>query len=100
MERECHFKRQSGYTKTAMTKVINDPDGTGKIAKIDGMTLAGKTGTAELKVSKEAEGKELGWFAAFDLNSPDMVITMMIEDVKGRGGSNIPAEKVKHVFQK
>jgi len=25
---------------------------------------------------------------------------MMIEDVKGRGGSNIPAEKVKHVFQK
>ncbi len=26
-----------------------------------------------------------------------MVITMMIEDVKGRGGSNIPAEKVKHV---
>ena len=45
-----------------MTKVINDPDGTGKIAKIDGMTLAGKTGTAELKVSKEAEGKELGWF--------------------------------------
>ena len=65
-----------------MTKVINDPDGTGKIAKIDGMTLAGKTGTAELKVSKEAEGKELGWFAAFDLNSPDMVITMMIEDVK------------------
>ena len=53
--RECHFKRQSGYTKTAMTKVINDPDGTGKIAKIDGMTLAGKTGTAELKVSKEKE---------------------------------------------
>ena len=29
-----------------------------------------------------------------------MVITMMIEDVKGRGGSNVPAEKVKHVFQK
>ncbi|MGY0011587.1 penicillin-binding protein 3 [Bacillus anthracis] len=93
-------KGNQDILKTAMTKVINDPDGTGKIAKIDGMTLAGKTGTAELKVSKEAEGKELGWFAAFDLNSPDMVITMMIEDVKGRGGSNIPAEKVKHVFQK
>ncbi|KAA0765388.1 penicillin-binding protein 3 [Bacillus sp. SH5-2] len=93
-------KGNQDILKTALTKVINDPDGTGKIAKIDGMTLAGKTGTAELKVSKEAEGKELGWFAAFDLNAPDMVITMMIEDVKGRGGSNIPAEKVKHVFQK
>ncbi len=50
-------KGNQDILKTAMTKVINDPDGTGKIAKIDGMTLAGKTGTAELKVSKEAEGK-------------------------------------------
>ena len=36
-----------------------------RLPKLDGITLAGKTGTAELKVSKEAEGKELGWFAAF-----------------------------------
>ncbi|WP_242161614.1 penicillin-binding transpeptidase domain-containing protein [Bacillus cereus group sp. BfR-BA-01522] len=93
-------KENQDILKTALTKVINDPDGTGKIAKIDGMTLAGKTGTAELKAAKDAEGKELGWFAAFDLNAPDMIVTMMIEDVKGRGGSNIPAEKVKHVFQK
>ena len=27
------------------------------IAKVDGVTLAGKTGTAELKESKEADGK-------------------------------------------
>ncbi|KFM98663.1 penicillin-binding transpeptidase domain-containing protein [Bacillus clarus] len=93
-------KGNQDILKTALTKVINDSDGTGKVAKIDGMTLAGKTGTAELKVSKEAEGKELGWFTAFDLNSPDMIVTMMIEDVKGRGGSNVPSEKVKHVFQK
>ncbi|WP_459503612.1 penicillin-binding transpeptidase domain-containing protein [Bacillus sp. C1] len=93
-------KGNQDILKNALTKVINDEDGTGKIAKIDGMTLAGKTGTAELKESKDAEGKELGWFAAFDLNSPNMIVTMMIEDVKGRGGSNIPSEKVKHVFQK
>ncbi len=29
-----------------------------------------------------------------------MVITMMIEDVKGRGGSNIPAEKSKTCISK
>ena len=46
-----------------------------------------------IKSIQRGRRKELGWFAAFDLNSPDMVITMMIEDVKGRGGSNIPAEK-------
>ena len=28
-----------------------------------------------------------------------MIVTMMIEDAKGRGGSNVPGEKVKHVFQ-
>ena len=93
-------KGNQDILKNALTKVINDEDGTGKIAKVDGMTLAGKTGTAELKESKEAEGKELGWFAAFDVNSPNMIVTMMIEDVKGRGGSNVPGEKVKHVFQK
>ncbi|WP_257141608.1 penicillin-binding transpeptidase domain-containing protein, partial [Bacillus pseudomycoides] len=93
-------KESQRILKSALIKVINDPDGAGKIARIDDMTLAGKTGTAELKESKEADGKELGWFAAFDANAPDMIITMMIEDVKGRGGSNVPGEKIKHIFQK
>ncbi|WP_369899850.1 penicillin-binding transpeptidase domain-containing protein [Bacillus manliponensis] len=86
--------------KNSLIKVINDPEGTGKIAKLEGVTLAGKTGTAELKESKEAEGKELGWFVAFDANEPNMIVSMMIEDVKGRGGSNVPGEKIKHIFEK
>lgn len=93
-------KESQRILKSALIKVINDSDGAGKIARIDDMTLAGKTGTAELKESKEADGKELGWFAAFDANAPDMIVTMMIEDVKGRGGSNVPGEKIKHIFQK
>ncbi|MCM3736672.1 penicillin-binding transpeptidase domain-containing protein [Bacillus cytotoxicus] len=93
-------KENNDILKNSLIKVVNDPEGTGKIAKLDGITLAGKTGTAELKESKEADGKELGWFVAFDANSPNMIVAMMIEDVKGRGGSSIPAEKVKHVFQK
>ena len=82
-------KKNQDILKNALIKVINDSDGAGRIAKVDGVTLAGKTGTAELKESKEADGKELGWFAAFDANEPDMIVTMMIEDVKGRGGSNV-----------
>ncbi|EEM10833.1 Penicillin binding protein 3 [Bacillus pseudomycoides] len=93
-------KESQRILKSALIKVINDSDGAGKIARIDDMTLAGKTGTAELKESKEADGKELEWFAAFDANAPDMIVTMMIEDVKGRGGSNVPGEKIKHIFQK
>ncbi|MFD3448740.1 penicillin-binding transpeptidase domain-containing protein [Microbacteriaceae bacterium 4G12] len=99
--KEKVMSKETGDTlKNALTKVINDPEGTGKVAKLDNVTLAGKTGTAELKESKDATGKELGWFVAFDANSPNMIIAMMIENVEGRGGSSIPAEKVKHVFQK
>ena len=48
-------KKNQDILKSALIKVINDPDGAGRIAKIDGVTLAGKTGTAELKESKEQE---------------------------------------------
>nr|WP_306624425.1 penicillin-binding transpeptidase domain-containing protein [Bacillus wiedmannii] len=93
-------KETQDILKNALIKVINDPDGTGKMAKVDGMTLAGKTGTAELKQNKGEDGKELGWFTGFNVNSPDMIVTMMIEDVNGRGGSSIPTQKVKHILQK
>ena len=52
-------KKNQDILKNALIKVINDSDGAGRIAKVDGVTLAGKTGTAELKESKEADGKEL-----------------------------------------
>ncbi|MGL5328152.1 MAG: penicillin-binding transpeptidase domain-containing protein, partial [Peptostreptococcaceae bacterium] len=35
--------------------VINDADGSGSLCKIDGVNLAGKTGTAEIKASKDDE---------------------------------------------
>ncbi len=45
-------------------KVVNDPHGTGYEAHREDIVLAGKTGTAEIKVSKEdTSGTELGWFA-------------------------------------
>ena len=36
-------------------------------ASVSGVTLAGKTGTAEIKESQEdTEGTELGWFAVYN----------------------------------
>lgn len=60
--------------------------------------FVGKIGIVELKELKEVDGKELGWFVVFDVNVLDMIVIMMIEDVKGRGGSNVLGEKVKYVF--
>ena len=72
-------------------KVVNDSHGTGHAAHRDDIVLAGKTGTAEIKASKDdTSGTELGWFAIYSteetVEHPILIISM-VEDVKGRGGS-------------
>lgn len=64
--------------------------------------LAGKTGTAEIKDSKEdTTGTELGWFAVFSAGEDEenpILIVSMVEDVKERGGSGYVVEKVSQVL--
>ncbi|MGM7703025.1 penicillin-binding transpeptidase domain-containing protein [Pseudalkalibacillus sp. Hm43] len=82
-----------------LIQVIESPNGTAPEAKINGLRLAGKTGTAELKASKEEKGKENGWFVAWNTENPSLLVSMMIEDVKDRRGSHYVTPKVKEVFQ-
>ena len=67
------------------------------------MTIAGKTGTAEIKVSQDDEnGTEIGWFNAFrvtDNADEQLLIINMIEDVKDRGGSHYLLPKVKNMLK-
>ena len=78
-------------------KVVNDSNGTGYAANRDDILLAGKTGTAEIKTSKDdISGTELGWFAIFtaeDTVERPILIISMVEDVKGRGGSGYVVKK-------
>ena len=39
--------------KQSLLSVIENPSGTGASAKIDGVTMLGKTGTAEIKESQD-----------------------------------------------
>ena len=83
----------------AMRMVISE--GTGTEAQISSLALAGKTGTAEIKASQDdTTGTELGWFLAYEADNNDdpLLILMMIEDVKDRGGSHYVVPKVRDVF--
>ena len=81
-----------------LVNVIEDPEGTGHSSKIEGIKLAGKTGTAELKQSKDEAGKENGWFIAMNVDDPKIVVSMIIEDVGGRGGSHFTIPKVRNTI--
>lgn len=85
-----------------LKKVVNDPNGTGYGARREDITLAGKTGTAEIKTSKEdTSGTEIGWFAVFtadkEIENPVLIVSMA-EGVKDRGGSGYVVQKDKIVL--
>ncbi|MEH7383238.1 penicillin-binding transpeptidase domain-containing protein [Bacillus sp. JJ1533] len=80
-----------------LVQTVENPKGTAHDAKIDGIKLAGKTGTAELKASKEEDGQENGWFVAVNTENPSLLVAMLIEDVKN--GSHDVTPKVKAVFE-
>ena len=86
-----------------LKNVIEDPHGTGHEAYMRNISLAGKTGTAELKASKDdSSGTEIGWFAVMTtdpaVDHPILIISM-VENVKNLGGSGYVVEKTGHVLE-
>ena len=83
--------------KNDLIDVISTPEGTGHSIFHQGINLAGKTGTAEIKASQnDVTGTEIGWFTVMttDSNKP-ILITTMVEDVKNRGGSGYIVNHMK-----
>ena len=91
-----------------MVGVVNAADGTAHGARLDGVIVAGKTGTAQ--VIKEAQGvrvkenqgpekyRDHGWFMAFaPLDHPRIAVACIIEH-GGHGGSSA-GPVVKAVMQ-
>lgn len=85
-------KEATNIIKEDLIQVVENPSGTGHDVKINGITIAGKTGTAELKVSQEDEGDTLGWFNCFtvDENIDDsLLIVSMAKNKKSTFLKNI-----------
>ncbi|KIL76376.1 penicillin-binding transpeptidase domain-containing protein [Bacillus badius] len=74
--------------------------GTAKSADTPGLALAGKTGTAELKLEKGTKGKENGLFVAYDQQQPSFVLALMVEGAEGAGGSKAAIAASKQIFSK
>lgn len=105
---EVTYLKENAFSKEVANEIaadlvqtIENPEGTAYSARIDGVKLAGKTGTAETKASRGENAKEYGWFNAFisDPNSSEqLLVVSMVEDVEIKGGSSYVVEKVRNVF--
>ena len=95
-------KEAANEVRDGLIPVVENPSGTAHSAKIEGKTIAGKTGTAEIKQSKDdTEGTEIGWFNAFNVGESDeslLLVVSMVENVKGKGGSHYLLPKVRAIF--
>ncbi|WP_339197131.1 penicillin-binding transpeptidase domain-containing protein [Paenibacillus sp. FSL P4-0176] len=86
--------------KDALGEVVSRQGGTAHTLNSIPGGLAGKTGTAELKAKKGEKGQENGFFVVFDTDSPSFLLSAVIEEVNGRGGSHYVVDKLKPFLEK
>lgn len=93
-------KDAANIIKEDLIQVVENPEGTAKDMQVSGRTIAGKTGTAELKESKDAEADVLGWFDCFTTDDSDnqLLIVSMVENGRDLGGSHYLISKIKTLF--
>jgi peptidoglycan glycosyltransferase len=76
-----------------MTHVVEE--GTGVAARLAGISVAGKTGTAEIPGTTDNQV----WFIGFaPVNDPKIAIAVTIERTQGQGGT-VAAPIAKQVFE-
>ena len=85
------------FLRQSLWSVVND-GGTGAAARIPGLDVAGKTGTAQtIANSKASRGEDHAWFAAFaPAKDPQVVVVVLIE--RGGKGGQVAAPIAKKVL--
>jgi penicillin-binding protein 2 len=85
------------FLRQALWAVVND-GGTGVAARIPGLDIAGKTGTAQTVAnSKSEKGQDHAWFAAFaPVKDPEVVVVVLVE--RGGHGGSTAAPIARQIF--
>lgn len=107
---ETEYYKENAFSEEAAEEVKNDliqdvesPNGTAHDMQMSGLTIAGKTGTAELKTSLEdTESGTLGWFDCFTVGRQggDLLFVGMVENTQNNsdGGSHYVISKIKEIL--
>jgi penicillin-binding protein 2 len=92
--------------REGLWQVVNAPGGTGSASRIEGLDVAGKTGTVQVIAQHgwvKAESlpfkyRDHAWFASFaSLNSPQLVVVVFVEH-GGHGGADA-APLAKQIYE-
>ena len=84
-----------------MYDVVEDPDGTAKKARVDGVEIAGKTGSAQYRkrVGDEVVTRVYTWMISFaPAHNPRYAVAMLVED--GVSGGNTVGPRLSALYQK
>ncbi len=70
------------FLRKALVAVVGSEEGTGGLARVEGVTVAGKTGTAQ-----NPRGEDHAWFVGYaPAERPEIAVAVIIENA-GHGGA-------------
>ncbi len=96
-ERTVRLKPETlAVVRAGLWGVVNEPGGTASVARVPGLVVAGKTGTAQVvrmaargerQTATGLESKDHAWFVCYAANGPVQVAIAVIVEHGGHGGS-------------
>src|SRR5437762_2283661 len=89
--------QQIQLARRGLWKVVNEDGGTGRVARLNGVQVAGKTGTAQAMT----EGKKdtIAWFACFaPFDAPKYTIVVMVQG--GEHGGSVAAPIATRILER